>query len=221
MKIWLSIISNIVAGIALLEFVITDQYCLLSGYPTFKLAITIGLCIFFAYIIIGLSIEKFNNSPKKCKSKEQITNQLLKFFSDDGRICIVSRNLSWSSDLKIQSKLKEKSIKNDLNIFAEKESEYPVALTSTKSSAKFYEDLQFTPKCRFTITNYKNNNALLHIAHIDDNENHLIYRYKNKDGPIYYLALDLAELLEKSIEKVGALKKQNLTLEQQIEALQK
>lgn len=127
-----------------------------------------------------------------------------KLIKTQGKVCIVSRDLSWV-DSSIEVILKKKG--NSLLIFAEKESDLTKRLITNGVNVKYYGDLEYEPKTRFTVLRYNRLNPQVAISNTTntmrkkDSFKHTIYETNpanQLDSWINSLAIDLIELLNKT-----------------------
>lgn len=139
-----------------------------------------------------------------CKSDVEIKAAMRKLIKTQGKVCIVSRDLSWV-DSSIEVILKKKG--NSLLIFAEKESDLTKRLITNGVNVKYYGDLEYEPKTRFTVLRYNRLNPQVAISNTTntmrkkDSFKHTIYETNpanQLDSWINSLAIDLIELLNKT-----------------------
>ena len=169
--------------------------------PNFvKLAIAGIGCIGFIFLIYDFYIEGKVNEVV-CTSDEQIKDTMKTIIKTQGKICIVSRDLSWV-DAEIEHCISIKS--NSMLIFAEKPNPVTEILTQKGVEFKYYGNLKFEPKTRFTMIRYNARNPQVAIANIQNSIRkkgstikHTIYQTEegNKhDAWINSLASDLIQL---------------------------
>ena len=113
----------------------------------------------------------------------------------------MSRDLSWV-DAEMEACIAEK--KDNILIFAQKESDLTKRLISKGATVQYYGHLNFEPKTRFTIIRYNSANPQVAIANIQNSVRrkngfkHVIYETVDcgcqQDKWINSLALDMMEL---------------------------
>ncbi|MCA1936933.1 MAG: hypothetical protein LDL37_15930 [Asticcacaulis sp.] len=151
-----------------------------------------------ASVIFILCIKEYieKNKGKTYKNDDEIKKAMFNIIKNSGSTVIVTRNMSWSNDKDIENELGRKSSHGDLKIYLQHIPNNLDEIANLKNSMKKY-NLNFTPSCRFTISNNGHHNEAMHIA-VPGNGKHSIYSYSSNDGPIFYLAKDLVRLLETS-----------------------
>jgi hypothetical protein len=149
-------------------------------------------------LIVVYSIWDFfwnvDNGKKRYKNSEDVKEAMIDIIKKDGNTIILSRNMSWAEDDEVVKALSGKSKSGDLKIYLQSNGPKVERLSNYQTSVKNYGD-DFTPTCRFTINKAGGHGESIYIAAPDTNE-HVIYHYSDKDGPIFHLAKDLIELLK-------------------------
>ena len=121
-----------------------------------------------------------------------------------GKICIMSRALSWVDDDVIRIMTKKK---NSILIFAQEPNDITNKLKENGIQVRFYGSYGFVPKTRFTVIRYDRNNPQVAIANGEHNikkqngYKHVIYETlpgkENKhDAWINSLAADMISLCD-------------------------
>lgn len=193
MKSLLSIIANISTIIGILGFLfplldIKDiEFSLLQ-----IIFIVISILICLSYIIY-----EFFNRPKKYKDNLSIKNYMREWIKKTGRTVIFTRDMSWVDDNEIKNELISKARSNDLIICLPKITDFIQILKDHGAEIYTYENLDFTPKSRFTFINYGSNSSKVAIGRKDEKHNHFITEYTTKDTIEYYLAEDLVNIIKK------------------------
>lgn len=163
---------------------------------------TIGI-ISFAYFVYKHCI-KSSNQYIYCDSEEKTRLYLKKWVMSQGKVCVVSRDLSWVDD-EIQLQMQRKG--SSLTIYAQKETALTQTLQRNGVVVKYYHN-KFEPTTRFTIIRYNRDDRQIAIAtpqsRLDRKrgESHIIYQSGTenddlRDKWIVSLAKDLSVLLEK------------------------
>jgi len=96
-----------------------------------------------------------------CTSEEEIKTAMKEIIKTQGKICVVSRDLTWV-DNEVAACISAK--KSSIIIFAEKENPTTQKLKAEGIKIKFYGHLGFEPKTRFTIIRYNSINPQVAIA---------------------------------------------------------
>ena len=188
-------------------------YALCSAASIIGLSLTQGVPI-WGRIIIGtfgiaclVTLIYYENkanaiNQRVCTSEEEIQAAMKEIITTPGKICIMSRDLSWVNG-EIRDSIKRK---HDVLIFVEKETNLTKELSEHGVQIKYYGKYSFEPKTRFTIIGYNKNNPQVDIANTHHTEKkkkkmtHIIYetssgKYK-QDEWINSLAIDMMNLCD-------------------------
>ena len=167
---------------------------------SWRITVLIVGCACIVYLIYD-AIKCSQKNEIVCHNDEDIANTMKKLIKTRGKICIMSRDLSWV-DAEMEACIAEK--KDNILIFAQKESNLTKRLISKGASVKYYGHLNFEPKTRFTIIRYNSTNPQVAIANIQNSVRrknsfkHVIYETIDngcqQDKWINSLALDMMEL---------------------------
>ena len=96
-----------------------------------------------------------------CKSEEETQEYMKKWIKNQGKVCVMSRDLSWvNTDIEEVMKTK----KGSLRIFAQQETELTKRLRASGVDVRFYGCYNFEPKTRFTIIRYNRPDKQIAIA---------------------------------------------------------
>lgn len=167
---------------------------------SWRIAVLVVGCACVGYLIYD-AIKNSQKNEIVCRNDEDIAITMKKLIKTRGKICIMSRDLSWV-DAEMEACIAEK--KDNILIFAQKESDLTKRLISNGATVEYYGHLNFEPKTRFTIIRYNSTNPQVAIANIQnsvrkkDNFKHVIYETVDsgcqQDKWINSLALDMMEL---------------------------
>ena len=172
-----------------------------SYMPTLLTGIIVvaGLVCFF--ILLYDEIKNNTHNERICKSKEAEEDAMKDIINSQGKICIMSRDLSWVTP-EILACLEAK--KTSTLIFAQSENDITKLLIARGVAVKYYGDLGFEPKTRFTIIRYNKNDPQVAIANIQNSIRkrnkfeHIIYQTSasgsRQDEWINSLAVDMVQL---------------------------
>lgn len=143
-----------------------------------------------------------------CKSDEEIKAVMNRLISTRGKICVVSRDLTWVDD-EIKKVIKSK--RDSMLIFAQNASQLTEELKKAGVIVKYYGKLHFEPKTRFTVVRYNRQNPQVAISNTQDSVHgkvafrHTIYETSDsgsyQDAWINSLALDMINLFDKVSEE--------------------
>lgn len=114
-----------------------------------------------------------------------------------GRTVIFTRDMSWVNNSEIENELRNKARTNDLIICLPKITTLTQSLKDDGAEIYTYENLNYTPKSRFTFINYGSNSCKVAIGRKDEKHNHYITEYTTKDTIEYYLAEDLVNIIKR------------------------
>lgn len=164
------------------------------------------LGIFIIAVLVDIALIVYNISKEEqineliCESDEEIKSAMKKIIKMQGKVCIMSRDLSWV-DAEVEACISFKSA--SMLIFAEKETELTERLKKCGVDLRYYGALGFEPKTRFTIIRYNANNPQVAIANTRNlirkkgKFKHTIYQTTNEsriDEWINSLAVDMVTL---------------------------
>lgn len=180
----------------------------------FIIAGILGLAI----LLYDIYIEKKNMQINEmiCTSDDQIKEEMQNLINMQGKICIMSRDLTWV-DEKIKKCIIEK--KSSILIFAEKETDLTKALEKNDVDIRYYGKTGFIPNTRFTVVRYNKSDRQVAIANTKNTlreknrMEHTIYMTSGdpndkRDSWLSSLAYDMISLCEKISE--GGNGKKNL-----------
>ncbi len=160
-------------------------------------------CISLFFLICDYFKENQTNEVV-CTSDYEIKDQMKKIIKMQGKICIMSRDLSWV-DSDIETSICAKA--NSVLIFAEKTTDLTERLQAKGVEILYYGGLGFEPKTRFTMVRYNTNNSQVAIANIQNSirkkgkVKHIIYQTekgRREDEWINSLANDMILLCKAS-----------------------
>ncbi len=170
-----------------------------KSFPFVVFMLIISIVIELLFLYFNLRREE-NINEVVCESDEDIKATMKQVIKTQGKICIMSRDLSWV-DPEMELCITSKS--SSMLIFAEKSTELTKRLSDNGVEIKYYGKWKFEPKTRFTIIRYNTRNEQVVIANTQNSINkkgkikHTIYQTKkgNKtDEWINSLAIDMIDL---------------------------
>lgn len=158
--------------------------------------------ISFIYLLIS-EYKKRKPNERHCKSDEEIDQAMKEIIRSQGKICIVSRDLTWVTDEIIGILISKKS---SVLIFAQHKNDTTDKLQKNGVRVKFYGKYKFEPKTRFTVIRYNRTNPQVAIANNEDSIRknkklkHVIYETSSTGSPqdawINSLAVDMITLCD-------------------------
>lgn len=169
-------------------------------------AVVALLGIASAAILLWGDIKSNKENEKVCGSEEEIKAVMKSLVKTQGKIHIMSRDLSWV-DSEIEGCIKDK--KGNITLFVEHETELTKRLELYGANIKYYGALGFEPKTRFTVIGYNRNNPQVAIASTQHTIRkpgrfkHVIYETSGNsslDRSLTSLAIDMVDLVLKAGE---------------------
>lgn len=164
-----------------------------------KIIIGVFACFSFGYLVYIEYIKESDNEVV-CKSDSDIKSCMKEIIKMPGKICIMSRDLSWVDD-DIQATMLTKA--DSILIFAQNKTDLTEKLQNYGIEIVYYGNLGFEPKTRFTMIRYNKNNPQVAIANTQNSIRrkgaikHVIYQTqkgKRTDEWINSLAGDMIML---------------------------
>jgi len=154
-------------------------------------------------VLIYLEFKDHTPNEKECFSEEEIKDAMKDIIKTQGKVCIMSRDLSWV-DGEIEACLISK--RDSVLIFAQAENELTQRLRNSGIAVRYYGKYNFEPKTRFTVIRYNRANPQVAIANTQDTVRkkgkfkHTIYETGDSGQPqdkwINSLAVDLIALCQ-------------------------
>ena len=175
------------------------------------------ISFFFAFLFFGiiilihlyLIILPFVDNPKKfirgSKQKENINKHMKKLISENGRVSIWSRDMSWATEYPgVKELLRIKAKKNELELFVPSDTELTNELRLNGASAYCYGYISHSfPKARFTYFPHGNHGDRVAIGIKDKHMNHIIKYLSASDDPTFAVIEDLLEIVRKMTKNDG------------------
>ena len=182
----------------------------ITGIPGWLKLIIMAFGVICLVKLVYDDYNEQNQNEKICHSDEEIQKTMKTLVKTQGKVCIMSRDLTWVNS-EIETCMIDK--KSSMLIFCEKETDLTARLTKQGVSVKYYGKLNFEPKTRFTVMRYNRDNPQVAIAssnHSLKKKNkfeHVIYETSGEgskqDKWITSLALDMIKLCECAVEVVN------------------
>lgn len=199
--------KNIVLSVGTSASIISLAFITL--FPTWLRLLIMIMGIVSFGILIYDDIKNRTENEKICRSEAEIKNTMQELIKTPGKVCIMSRDLSWVDEA-MEKCIVDK--KNSISIFAEKENELTKRLAQKGVKLKYYGHLNFEPKSRFTVIRYNRDDPQVAIANTKysirrrQKVKHVIYEtggdeYK-QDKWITSLAIDMITLCDR-VSKEG------------------
>ena len=166
------------------------------------LAISFYLCFAVLFILTAYFIVKHDRDLKICRNDLDIDNEMKKIVSRKGRMLIMTRDMSWCNDnSEIWRSLIKKANDRELEIFMAEETPNSKKLENNGALIKYYGNIGFEPKVRFTLMHYKTPSAKVAIGYKNKDDKHVIQYYRMDTSSPIHLAEDITRLLEKIHER--------------------
>ena len=160
-------------------------------------------------VLIYYDYKRTQINERICRTPEEIEEAMKELVKTQGKVCVVSRDLSWVTP-EISACMLQK--KRDILIFVQKANEITSSLVKNGVKIKCYGSA-FEPKTRFTIVRYNRPNLQVAIANTlntvrkKKNFTHTIYQTGGnncyQDAWINSLAFDMITLLDSVSEEIG------------------
>lgn len=158
----------------------------------------LGIIILLIISLIAVIHNYFQNKPKVFSSERSVKEYLHKWIQNGGRTVIFTRDMSWVDDSEIKSMLKRKAEEDELIILMPNKLEKAEEFEVVGAKVIEYPDLKFTPRARFTITNFGRTDAKIAVGKrisSGDKFKHLIEEYDQGSHPYFQLADDLVQMI--------------------------
>jgi hypothetical protein len=183
-------LSNISAPASIIAFLIPyfSQGATSTNYFQF------GCLLVFLLASAGIICLDIKNGPKRYKTEDGIKNYMLRWISHIGRIVVFTRDMSWALDPKVKVKLIEKAQAHELIICMPVRNEFAAELEENGAVVVEYSDINYEPLSRFTIIHYGRNDSRVAIGKTN-NKHHVITEFQSGEHPLFYVALDLVNIL--------------------------
>lgn len=195
MKSVIQIIMALSTGISIVSPIFSK--CI----PLWFVIVISGLGILCFILLTFDAIKKNHINERICTSEKEIEETMKGIITTQGKICIISRALSWVTP-EIMACLEGK--KDNVLIFAQTKNETTQKLLDRGIKVMFYGKFNFEPKSRFTIIRYNKNNPQVAIANSQYSVRrgakfkHVIYQTSANGDPrdqwINSLAIDMVNL---------------------------
>lgn len=198
------IIMAITSGISILSLAFVESFPI-----SIKILIAIvGVgCILF---LIYNEIKDSRGNERVCQTNEEIMDTMMRLIKSDGKVAILSRDLSWvNEDIKFQMAKKA----NNIVLCVQKENKLTLELEDEGVVIRYYGHLGFEPVSRFTIIRYNKEEAQVAIANTESSVRtntsfkHVIYQTSphgnRQDEWINSLSKDLIKLCFKAGRNSG------------------
>ena len=189
----IKIVGNIATLLTIIGFLypfFENQKIKLTTFQIILISLTILLLL--AYLVY----EWFFNRPIKYKSVTDINIYMKNWVSKSGRTVILTRDLSWVNYDDTKNALKTKAINKELIVCLPKNTDFTSELKDLGAEIYTYENLNFTPKSRFTFINYGTPYSKVAVGRKDKNHIHYIEEYSIENTVEYFLAEDLVNIIK-------------------------
>ena len=161
----------------------------IQGIPLWLRIIIIAIGVWGTFDQLHEDYKNNHENIKICKTQSEIEDAMQELVRVQGKVCIMSRDLSWVNN-RIKAAIIKKS--ESVRVFAQKESSLTNELKSSGVEVYYYGAYGFEPKTRFTIIRYNRNDRQVAIAETSNALKkkwfqHKIYETKNDTLPLIFL----------------------------------
>ena len=193
------IITAIASGASIVSLAFIPNLPSLGKWLLVIVGITCILYLIYQAIVAG----RINETV--CHSANDIQDKMKSIIKMQGKVCILSRDLSWLNG-EIESALKDKA--SSVLIFAEAATPATRRLAQSGVKVKYYGNLGFSPNSRFTVIRYNRDDPQVAIANTRNTirksagMQHTIYMTDGsnpdkRDAWLNTMALDMITLFDK------------------------
>lgn len=197
MKFFSNILGNWGSFASIIGLLFVNPIAYESLSSTKKIIVIICIALLIISIIVTI-VNYITNKPKVFKSERSVKEYLHKWIQNGGRTVIFTRDMSWVDDSEIKSMLKRKAEDGELVILMPKKLEKVEEFEVVGAKIIEYPDLKFTPRARFTITNFGRTDAKIAVGKRMSSGTkfkHLIEEYDQGSHPYFQLADDLVQMI--------------------------
>lgn len=202
-------IANVISAIGTAASILSLAF-ISELLPEIKYFLIIVGMLCLALLLFSIYKEKKNVQTNEiiCTNNDQIKEEMKNLIKMQGRICIMSRDLTWVDD-RIRKCIIEK--KSSILIFAEHKTDLTNKLEEIGVDIRYYGKTGFIPNTRFTVIRYNKSDRQVAIANTKNTlrkknrMEHTIYMTNEntndkRDSWITSLAYDMISLCEKVAE---------------------
>lgn len=165
--------------------------------PDWLPAVPITLLIVAAMLVITLDIRSWRGArPSRFSSEDAIRDFMVEWISQEGRVCIYTRDMSWAQqDDRVSELLQTKAERGELTICLPKRIALTDRLENKGASVYTYSKLDYAPVSRFTVVRAGREDAQVAIGRQIDGV-HTISTYSRGEHSAFALAEDLLAFVE-------------------------
>ena len=166
--------------------------------PAWLPALPITLLSLAGALVITLEVCRWRaNRPTRFASDEAIRNFMFDWISQDGRVCIYTRDMSWAQhEDRIAELLTQKSERGELTLCLPQRIPLTDRLEADGARVYTYSNLDYAPVSRFTVVRGGREDAQVAIGR-RINGVHTISTYSRGEHSAFALAEDLLAFVER------------------------
>lgn len=206
MWLYMNIICSVICSLGTFASIISLAF---TTQLNWEIRILIGIGgIICLCILIYYDYKRTQINERICHTPEEIEEAMKELVKTQGKVCVVSRDLSWVTP-EISACILQK--KRDILIFVQKANDITSSLVKNGVKIRCYGS-DFEPKTRFTVVRYNRPNLQVAIANTlntirgKKNFTHTIYQTGGndcyQDAWINSLASDMITLLNSVSEEI-------------------
>ncbi len=139
----------------------------------------------------------YKSKPRSYRNNQKINDYMHQWISQEGRVTIFTRDMSWGGDARILRLLRTKASDGDLSVCLPRRIPLTEELEQHGAKIYTYEGLRYEPESRFTIVRKGRMDAQVAIGRRRDGGPHIIEEFSAGHDPVFHLANDLAEIIER------------------------
>jgi hypothetical protein len=166
--------------------------------PNWLPAVPITLIILAAILVVTLDIRSWRaGRPSRFGSEDAIRDFMFNWISQDGRVTIYTRDMSWAEkEDRIAELLEAKAERGELTLCLPKRIALADRLETHGASVCTYSKLDYAPVSRFTVVRAGREDAQVAIGRQIDGV-HTISTYSRGEHSVFALAEDLLAFVER------------------------
>ncbi len=166
--------------------------------PSWLPAVPITLLLLAGVVVIALEVRMWRGDrPSRFTSSEAIRRFMFDWISQDGRVCIYTRDMSWAQEeTQITELLKQKAGRGELTLCLPHRIPLTDRLEADGARVYTYSNLNYAPLSRFTVVRAGREDAQVAIGRSIKGV-HTISTYSRGEHSVFALAEDLLEFVER------------------------
>lgn len=126
----------------------------------------------------------------------KIQQYMYSWINQGGRVAMLSRDMSWAHEQKVNDLLKRKAQKGELCLCLPKHTTISEELKALGAEVHTFPEINFTPESRFTVINKGRTDAQLAVGRSDKGK-HRVEEYSTGEHCVLWIANDLIDFITK------------------------